>query len=92
MKQRAEHQRAPTGMGPVASAAAAPVLPETANSGRSERRAPLPDGGASDAIPFSQRLHLGAAAPAPIDLRAPELYLNRELTWLAFNRRVLHEA
>ena len=30
--------------------------------------------------------------PAPIDLRAPELYLNRELTWLNFNRRVLHEA
>lgn len=31
----------------------------------------------------------GAAA---IDLDAPEWYLNRELTWLAFNRRVLHEA
>lgn len=27
-----------------------------------------------------------------IDLRASELYLNRELTWLAFNQRVLHEA
>ena len=26
------------------------------------------------------------------DLRAPELYLNRELTWLEFNKRVLHEA
>jgi len=30
--------------------------------------------------------------PADIDLDSPELYLNRELTWLAFNRRVLHEA
>jgi polyphosphate kinase len=34
-----------------------------------------------------------SAQPAPaFDLRAPELYLNRELTWLQFNYRVLHEA
>lgn len=26
-----------------------------------------------------------------IDLKSPELYLNRELTWLEFNKRVLHE-
>ena len=31
-------------------------------------------------------------AKADIDLSAPELYLNRELTWLAFNRRVFEEA
>jgi polyphosphate kinase len=35
---------------------------------------------------------IGAAAPVTHNLRAPELYLNRELTWLDFNRRVLHEA
>ena len=28
----------------------------------------------------------------PADLSDPSLYLNRELTWLEFNRRVLHEA
>lgn len=26
-----------------------------------------------------------------VNLRVPELYLNRELTWLSFNRRVLHQ-
>ncbi len=33
-----------------------------------------------------------AAAPAPMDLKDPALYVNRELSLLAFQRRVLEEA
>jgi len=46
----------------------------------------------------SGRPRLRTAAPAPVvdappdPLAAPDLYLNRELAWLAFNDRVLHEA
>ena len=32
------------------------------------------------------------STPVVFDANAPEWYLNRELTWLAFNQRVLHEA
>jgi polyphosphate kinase len=32
------------------------------------------------------------APEGPVDLRHPSLYVNREQSWLEFNRRVLHEA
>jgi polyphosphate kinase len=34
----------------------------------------------------------GVGSPPPFDLGDSEWYLNRELTWLEFNSRVLHEA
>ena len=49
---------------------------------RSSAAAPEPDAAASPA----------SASPPSIDLKDSALYLNRELTWLEFNRRVLNEA
>jgi polyphosphate kinase len=41
---------------------------------------------------MTQAITPGRQASAPDDLRHPSLYINRELSWLEFNRRVLHEA
>ena len=64
----------------------------TSQSDRGTARNPVPPpapGGAGNPEP-------DAATPDPtmptVDLKDPALYLNRELTWLEFNRRVLHEA
>ena len=40
----------------------------------------------------SKKQDAGESNAAVPDLKSPEVYLNRELTWLNFNRRVLHEA
>ncbi len=46
----------------------------------------------SELSPSSDKTEITEAVTVPEDLNDPSLYLNRELTWLAFNRRVLHEA
>ena len=56
-----------------------------------------PDGAATEPTPLVPRARVGVPSAVPEiegepDLSSPDLYLNRELTWLGFNYRVLHEA
>ena len=62
--------------------AGAPEASARSRRRRSRAAAPAPDAAASPA----------SASPPAVDLRDSALYLNRELTWLEFNRRVLNEA
>jgi len=50
----------------------------------------IPAGSESPDLPPS--VEPAIPEPPAFDPNAPEWYLNRELTWLAFNQRVLHEA
>src|SRR5882762_2162797 len=45
-----------------------------------------------DGVPSTPPLAAVPASAAEQALNSPALYLNRELTWLSFNERVLHEA
>jgi polyphosphate kinase len=76
--------------------AESPDLPEGAKPTNEENPQESPPLLAAVATPKDTPAEVPEAPEAPVDddfdLSSPEYYLNRELTWLEFNWRVLHEA
>jgi polyphosphate kinase len=73
------------------------IPPEVSTTEAKEDKTPSPSCPATGKIPSPEPVRekkprLPAQTNPSPDISSPDLYLNRELTWLEFNRRVLHEA
>jgi polyphosphate kinase len=77
----------------AASTAASGVLSSDQDSAAPASAAQLDGAGSeTNSMDALRQTDSSAATPLAPDLNSPEFYLNRELTWLAFNWRVLAEA
>jgi len=87
-RKKPQKQKAPK---PSPAPAKAPKS-KTAKTAKTKSAKSKPAKVKGGAKPQAKRPGVAAETGSPFDLGDSQWYLNRELTWLEFNRRVLHEA